>query len=238
MKPMLRQKQVLLCCLLATTFLLTENAPADTDSMNCPGSLPAAHTALAEGDQNGANHLQLSRKIDAGADFELDICAADVTISGSADNTFRVTVDLVNPSQPHTAADYLQKLDISSSHASLQLHLLRALRAKVMIEVPTGTPNLTANLAQGDLILAADQIAAERESINVGYGHVNFQGSADAYEGLQVNVGLGSLHDNRKDGESHHFIIAHSFPGSGKGAIEVNVGMGRVDLNPGQSKPI
>ena len=225
-------------CILAAGFLLAVRAFAeDHDSMSCPGSLPAAHATLADGDQNSASHLQLSRKIETGAEFDLDVCAADVTLTGSADNMLRVTVDIEDPSSQHTAADYLQKLDITTFHVRLQLHLFRPLRAKVTIEIPAATPELTANLGRGDLTLVADKINGRHETINVGYGHVNFQGNADAYEELQVNVGLGSMHDHRKDGQSHHMIVARSFEGTGKGSITVNVGMGRVDLNPGQNKP-
>ncbi|HTA22518.1 MAG TPA: hypothetical protein VK763_03215 [Terriglobales bacterium] len=205
--------------------------------MNCPGTLLANHVTLAAGDQNGASHLQLIRKIEAGAEFDLDICAADVTLTGSDNNMLRVTVDLESPSQQHTAADYLQKLDITPSHVKLQLHLMHALHAKVTIELPAATPELTLNLGRGDLTLVADTVGGERK-INVGYGHVNFQGNADAYESMNVNIGLGSLHDNRKDGQNHHFIVARSFEGTGKGSIEMNVGMGGVDLNPGRNKPI
>jgi hypothetical protein len=240
MKTLLRQTSpVLLYCLLAANFLCAESAWAENhDSVSCAGSLPATHAALAEGDQNSASHLQVSRKIEAGAEFELDICAADVTLTASADNTLRVTVHLGSPSQAHTAADYLQKLDISTSRVRLQLHLMHPLHAKVMIELPAATPQLTANLGRGDLILVADRIGGSQETINVGYGHVEFQGNADAYESLQVNIGLGSMHDHRKDGQNHHFIVARSFEGTGEGSIDVNVGMGQVDLNPGQNKPI
>jgi hypothetical protein len=240
MMSLLRQKStVLLYCLLTGSSLLAKGAFAENhDSMSCPGSLPATHATLAEGDQGSSSHLQLTRKIESGAEFDLDICAADVTLTGSADNTLRVTVDLENPSQQHTAADYLQKLDVTASRVKLQLHLMHALRAKVTIELPTATPELTANLGRGDLTLVADRIGGRHQTINVGYGHVEFQGNADAYESLQVNIGLGSMHDHRKDGQNHHFIVARSFEGTGKGSIDVNVGMGQVDLNPGQSKPI
>jgi len=240
MKTWLRPKPIfLLSCLLTASLMPTASAFAEGhDSMNCPGTLSGTHAPLAEGDQNSASHLQLSRKIESGAGLELDVCAADVTLTSSGDNMLRVTVDLDDPSQQHTAVDYLQKLDITNSHVSLQLHLFRPLRAKVIIELPSATPELTANLGRGDLTLVADRIGAKHETINVGYGAVNFQGNANAYEGLEVNIGLGSLHDNRKDGQSHHFIVARSFEGTGKGSITVNVGMGRVDLNPGQSKPI
>jgi hypothetical protein len=234
-----KEAVILLFCLLASGCLFSQSALAEEhDSMTCPGSLPATHATLAEGDQNGVAHLQLTRKVDAGAEFDLDICAADVTLTGSADNSLRVTVDLESPSQSHTAADYLQKLDITTSNVKIQLHLMRALRAKVTIELPAATPELTLNLGRGDLTLVADRIGGKRESINVGYGRVEFQGNADSYEGLAINIGLGSMHDHRKDGENHHFIVARSFEGTGKGSIEVNVGMGSVDLNPGQNKPI
>jgi len=228
---------VLLSCILAASLLLAEGAFAEDDSMTCPGTLPATHATLAAGDQNSVSHLQLSRKIDAGAEIDLDICAADVTLTGSADNMLRVTVDLENPSQQHTAVDYLQTLDVMPHDVKLRLHLFHHLRARVTMEIPVTTPELAANLGRGNLTLAADRIGGDRK-INVGYGRVDFQGNADAYESLNVNVGLGSMHDNRPDGQSHHFIVSRSLEGTGKGSIEMNVGMGRVDLNPGQNKPI
>jgi len=238
MKSLRRQKpMVLLSCILAASLLLAEGAFAEDDSMTCPGTLPATHATLAAGDQNSVSHLQLSRKIDAGAEIDLDICAADVTLTGSADNMLRVTVDLENPSQQHTAVDYLQTLDVMPHDVKLRLHLFHHLRARVTMEIPVTTPELAANLGRGNLTLAADRIGGDRK-INVGYGRVDFQGNADAYESLNVNVGLGSMHDNRPDGQSHHFIVSRSLEGTGKGSIEMNVGMGRVDLNPGQNKPI
>jgi hypothetical protein len=239
MKTLLRQKpMVLLSCLLAVGLLLAEAAFAEEhDSMNCPGTLPATHATPADGDQNSVSHLQLSRKIEAGAEFDLDVCAADVIVTGSSDGMFRVTVDIGRPSPEHTAIDYLQTLDVMPHDVKLRLHLFHHLRARVTIEVPVTTPELTANLGRGDLTLVADRIGGDRK-INVGYGHVDLQGNADAYESLNVNVGLGSMHDNRPEGQSHHLIVSRSFEGTGKGSIEMNVGMGRVDLNPGQNKPI
>jgi hypothetical protein len=239
MKTLLRPKSmVLLFCLFAASYLLAEKAFAEEhDSMSCPGSLPPTHAALAGSDQNDVNHLQISRKVEAGAEFDLDVCAADVTVTGSADNMLRVTVDIGNPSQQHTAADYLQTLDVMPHDVKLRLHLFHHLRARVTIEIPTATPDLMANLGRGDLTFVADRVGGDRK-INVGYGHVDFQGNADAYESLNVNMGLGSMHDNRRDGQSHHLIVSRSLEGTGKGSIEMNVGMGRIDLNPGQSKPI
>lgn len=239
MMTLLRQPStVLLSCLLAASLLLAKGAFAeDHDSMSCPGTLPSTHATLAAGDQNSVSHLQLSRKVEADAEFNLDICAADVVLTGSSDGMFRVTVDIGRPAQEHTAIDYLQTLDVMPHDVKLRLHLFHHLRARVTIEIPVTTPELSANLGRGDLTLVADRIGGDRK-INVGYGHVDFQGNADAYESLNVNVGLGSMHDNRPDGQNHHFIVSRSLEGTGKGSIEMNVGMGRVDLNPGQSKPI
>jgi len=229
-------RQISLMSLLLVSFLAT--ASFADDSMNCPGTLPNNHATLAAGDQSTANHLQVSRSIEPGTEFDIDVCAADVILTASPDNELRITVDIARPSSQHNAVDYLHTLDISNRHAKLQLHLLRELRAKVTIEVPAGTPDLTLNLGRGDLTLAAARIGGKSENINVGMGHINFEGNADAYEELQINVGLGSLHDNRPDGQNHHFIVARSLEGTGKGSIEMNVGMGSVDLNPSQAKPI
>ena len=35
----------------------------------------------------------------------------------------------------------------------------------------------------------------------------------------------------------HHLIVATSFDSTGKRSIEINVGMGSVDLNPGRNQP-
>ena len=237
MRVLLRLKsRSVLCFLIASCVLLSCPAFADTGSMNCPGRMPATHAQLVEGDQNSSSHLQLSRKIASSTEVHIDVCAADLTITGGSDS-FRVTVDLGSPSTQYTAADYLQTLEVSPGKVTLQLHLPKSARAKVLVEIPSQVPGLQVNLGRGNLSLVADRVGGERD-INVGYGHVDFQGNADAYESLQVNVGLGSLHDHRKGGESHHLIVAHGFEGTGKGSIEINVGMGSVDLNSGHGQPI
>jgi len=63
-------------------------------------------------------------------------------------------------------------------------------------------------------------------------------GNDNAYESMEIKVGLGSLHDYRNGGKNHHFIVANSFAGSGKGEIQINVGMGHVDVYPSQRQPI
>ena len=205
--------------------------------MSCDGRVPETHAQLAEGDQGTATHLQVSRQISGDAEVDINVCAADLTITGSSNGALKVTVDIGTPSAKSTAADYLETLDVTPEEVKLQLHLPRSLHARVTVEVPTTVKNPQTNLARGNLLLVGDRINGERE-FNIGYGHVNFGGNKDAYETMQVNVGLGSLHDHRMGGEDHHLIIAKSFDGTGKRSIEINVGMGSVDVNPGRNQPI
>jgi len=232
-----RAKTPLRHCVLAVCLLLSGYALAGSHSMSCDGRVPEKHAQLAEGDQSTATHLQASRQIAGTASVNIDVCSADLTITGSDNAAFRVTVDIGNPAAKFTAVDYLETLDVTPEEVRLQLHLPRSVHAKVTIEVPTAVKDLETNLARGNLLLVGDRINGQRE-FNVGYGHVNFEGNKDAYESMEVNVGLGSLHDHRKDGEDHHLIVAKSFDGTGKGSVEINVGMGSVDLNPGRSQPI
>lgn len=235
MRGLLRPKSSVVLYLLLAGCFLTSYAFADTESMNCPGKLPSAHAPLTEGDQNSASHLQLSRKIAASAEVHIDVCAADLTVTDG--DSFRVTVDLGNPSTEYAAADYLQTLEVTPSEVTLRLQLPKSARARVRVEIPLSSGDLQVNLGRGNLTLEADHLSGERNA-NVGYGHVELRGNDDAYQSLEVNVGLGSLHDHRKGGKSHHLIVAHSFEGTGKGSIEVNVGMGSVDLEAGEGKSI
>jgi hypothetical protein len=234
MKARLLRNPVFYSLIGACLFL--GRAYADTDSMHCENSQPETHANLAQGDQSTANHLQLSRKIAARAAIYLDVCNADVTITHSNGDTLRLTIDTASTSLPLKPAEYLQKLDLTPQEVRLQLHL-KSKKAKVVLEIPTGTPTLQVNLATGNLSLDADRNADDTQ-INVGYGQINLNGDDNTYESLQVNVGLGSLHDHRRNGDNYHLIVSRSFSGKGKGSIQVNVGMGSVDLNPGGNNPI
>jgi hypothetical protein len=227
----------LLLRFIVVFFLFVGYAFGDSHSMNCSWEVPSPHAKLAEGDQSTATHLEARRQVSNGAEINIDVCSADVTITGSDDNTFHFTVDLGSSSEKHSAVDYLETFDVTPKEIRLQLHLPKSIHAKVTIEVPNKTEDVHTNVARGSVRLVGDRIAGERE-LNLGYGYVNFEGNKDAYANMQVNVGMGSMHDHRRDGEDHHFIVARSLEGTGKGSVEINVGMGSVDLNPGRSQPI
>jgi hypothetical protein len=208
-----------------------------TDSMSCNVSLPSSHVELVEGDQNTASHLQLSRAIAAGAEVDLDQCSGDLALVASKNGQLNVTVELGQPAAQHRAGDYLEMLDVSPHKAVVHLHLPKSIQAKVIVEIPVTVQDVEVNLARGEFELEANQVGGNRE-INIGYGQVKVQGNDNTYESMEINVGLGSLHDHRSGGENHHLIVAHSFAGNGKGRIQINVGMGHVDVYPNQGQPI
>lgn len=222
---------------LAALLVFGGAAFAGTDSMSCNVSLPSSHVELAAGDQNTASHLKLSRAITASAEVDLDQCSGDLSLVASKNGQLNVTVDLGQPASQHMAGDYLELLDISPHKAVVHLHLPKSVQARVVVEIPVTVPDVEVNLARGEFQLAANQVGGTRQ-INVGYGQVRVQGNDDTYESMEINVGLGSLHDHRNGGENHHLIVAHSFSGSGKGRIEINVGMGHVDLEPERPQPL
>ena len=230
MESDLRCRKALLYCICASWFSLAGPAFAERQSMTCNGEMPSSHIALAEGDQNSANHLQLNRKIASTAPVEIDVCAADLTVKGSKSGLLEVSMDLANTAPKVTAVDYVQSLNVAAERAQLQLRLPRRVRAKVVIAVPTTTPGLTINLVRGDLALETDRINSDRK-INVLHGHVEIEGNPDSYATMHVSALMGSFHDHRS-GQSATGAMSQSLTGTGKGSIEVNVVWGSVDLKP------
>jgi hypothetical protein len=49
---------------------------------------------------------------------------------------------------------------------------------------------------------------------------------------------MGSFHDHRPGGGSSHFIINRQYRGKGEGSLEVNVGAGSIDIDPGKGETI
>ena len=51
-----------------------------------------------------------------------------------------------------------------------------------------------------------------------------------SYSDMKVNIGLGSLHDHRPGGHDGHFVVSKNYSGSGTGSLQINVGMGSLDI--------
>jgi hypothetical protein len=227
-----RRNAVLGLIFITITWLgLAGHALADTQSMNCNGDRPSKHAELAKDDQNTATHLQFTRKLPLGAALDLDVCAADLTIKGTSGDQLQVTVDIGKPASNLTAGDYLQTLDVTGQQATVRLHLPKNVRAKVVVVVPEALSKLELNLVRGDLSFETERIAGERE-INLVHGHADLLANDDSYSTLHVNIVMGSLHDRRKGGEDHRFMVSQELSGTGRGSIEINVVAGSVDLRP------
>src|SRR5579863_6020562 len=112
--------------LALASSILAGAAFAATDSMSCNVDLPSSHVELAAGDQNTASHLQFSRPIAAGAEFDLDQCSGELSLVASKNGQFNITVDLGQPVSQHLAGDYLELLDVSPNKAVIHLHLPKA----------------------------------------------------------------------------------------------------------------
>lgn len=224
----LRPSKAVALFLLILGLAFAGRAFADDQNMTCDNSAPSTHAQLAAGDQNTATHLELSRKLASGAGVTLDVCSADMTVKGGGDD-LRVSVEIENPASQHTAGDYLQTLSINPDKAEVRLHLPRSLRARVVVEIPARTPTLEVNLVRGVLTFDSQHLGGARE-VNVVDGHVDFLGDADTYENMELNVVVGSFHDHRKRQDGHGMLLSRSFSGTGKGAIEINVVKGSVDL--------
>jgi hypothetical protein len=230
MTTCLRRQNVLLYCVSAACLLLAAHAYAESQSMDCDDDSPKKHIELALGDQNSGNHLQLSRKIATAAAIDIDVCSADLTVVGSKSDVLQVTLDIANPAPKMTAVDYVQKLDVNSREVKLQLRLPKHAQAKVLVAVPTGTPNLKVNLVRGDLTFETDRITGDRD-VNVVRGHVDIEANPDSFASMKVNTVMGSFHDHRLN-KSAHGLVSQSVEGTGKGSVNVNVVMGSVDLKP------
>jgi hypothetical protein len=217
---------------LAAGSLLGFRAHAQSTSMNCADSEQISQPAkLAQGDQNTAGSLQLTRKIASEGSLDVEVCFAELTILGGKDDLMRITATLPNPAANKTAGDYLQRLDVTEHGAGIQLHLPKNTHAKVVVVVPATMSSLKVNLIGGSLYFRTDRIRGER-AINVVSGHAALLGNADSYKDLRVNVAFGSFHDHRDGTSGHGVMISKLLTGTGSGSIAISVEKGRIDLKP------
>ena len=196
--------------------------------MDCT-AVPGTHVKLVQGDENSAQHLQVSRKLQIGASVDLEVCDADLVIKGGKDELLRVAVDIENDGPASLAGDYLEVLDVSSQTAAVKLHLPKRPRAKLVITVPPAVPMLQLKLVRGDLSFETERIRGDRK-LNVISGHVDILANADTYSALNTSVLMGSFHDHRNGGEHAHGMVSKSLSGTGKGSIDLNVVRGSVDV--------
>jgi hypothetical protein len=62
-------------------------------------------------------------------------------------------------------------------------------------------------------------------------GHMQLLLDQDkSYSKMEVNIGIGTLHDHRPGGSDSHVNASKKYAGTGSGSLEINVGMGSLDI--------
>ena len=179
------------------------------------------------------SRLELTRPFDASGTLEIHVCEADLHVQTDRNaKGIKLTVDLRPQSAHGNLADYIQTIRIQPDSGVIQLKFPKEAHATVTLIMPMG-PNSTSkfNLGKGDLDFNAIGGAGTRE-INVGMGHMRLLlDDEKSYSTMNVNVGMGSLHDHRPGGRDGHFVVSRDYQGHGSGSLEINVGMGSLDIH-------
>jgi hypothetical protein len=224
-------------CVLALIVLGTGMTRADqkkTDNMNCDGEPVAVADREYQqqpGDVLEPGHLDISRPFTGTGRLSVNVCNARLVVRTKPDTKeVRVSVELENKIDK-PASDYIHIFRVDPQHATLHLKFPPHSHATVTLTVPLNQGlESEFNLGRGDLNFDAIGSAGDR-TINVGYGHAKLSVEGDkSYSGMQVNIGMGSLHDHRPGGHDGHFVVSRNYSGSGAGSLQVNVGMGSLDI--------
>jgi len=203
------------------------------DNLNCDGNPVTADRQYQQqtGDVLEPRHLELVRSFTGTGSLNVNVCNAQLRVRSKPDaKDLRISVELGDKtSEP--AADYIHILRVDPEDALIHLKFPNNSHAVVVLTVPMNKGlESQFNLGRGDLNFDAIGSAGER-LINVGYGHAKLLVEGDkSYSDMQVNIGMGSLHDHRPGGHDGHFVVSKSYSGSGIGSLQVNVGMGSLDI--------
>jgi hypothetical protein len=206
-----------------------------SDSMDC-GEFDKPITThdytSIPGDILQPHHLELTRPFASSAKLKLHLCRADLKVNIQPDaKEIKLTVMLAPKSGTYTVADYIQTIRVQPDKGVINLNFPKDAHASVTITMPMGlNSDNEINLGFGDLDFNAAGSAGHRE-INVGMGHMQLLLDKDkSYSKMEVNVGLGTLHDHRPGGSDGHFTVTKEYAGTGSGSLEINVGMGTLDI--------
>ncbi|WP_158942986.1 hypothetical protein [Granulicella sp. S190] len=178
------------------------------------------------------HHLQLTRPFASSGKLKLHICRADLRIKIQPDaKEISLAVTLDPQSGTHTVVDSIKTIRIQPDKGVINLNFSKAAHATVTVTLPMGLNSENEiNLGYGNLDFNAAGSAGNRE-FNVGMGHMQLLlDSNKSYSKMEVNVALGTLHDHRSGGSDGHFTTSKDYAGTGSGSLEINVGMGSLDI--------
>lgn len=204
-----------------------------TDNMNCDGE-PVTDRQYQQqaGDVLEPRHLEIARAFSGTGKLNVSICNAQFQVRTRPDaKELRLSVEMNSKSGSKPAADYIHILRVAPDNGVIHLKFQGDSHAVVTLFVPMNKGlNSEFNLGKGNLTFDAIGSAGDRQ-INVGYGDAKLLVEGDkSYSDMKVNIGLGSLHDHRPGGHDGHFVVSKNYSGSGTGSLQINVGMGSLDI--------
>jgi hypothetical protein len=211
------------------------NQNSQSESMDCTDSDKPITThdyTAAPADIVQPHHLELTRPFDTSAKLKLHICRADLRVNiQPGSSQIKLTVLLNSESGSYNIANYIKTIRIQPDKGVIQLNFPKGAHATVTVTLPMGlNSDNEINLGYGNLNFNAAGSAGHRE-FNVGMGQMDLLLDKDkSYAKMAVNIGLGTLHDHRPGGSDGHVNVTKVYPGTGAGSLEINVGMGTLDI--------
>jgi hypothetical protein len=221
-----------LTVLAASTAMRAEDTKAD--NLSCDGGPIAVADRQYQqqaGDVLDPRHIEIARSFTGTGSLHVSVCNGQLRVRTRPDaKDLRISVDLGDRADK-PAVDYIHILRVAPDDGVIHFKFPNDSHAVVTLTVPMNKGlESQFNVGKGDLNFDAIGSAGERQ-INVGYGHAKLLLEGDkSYSDMQVNIGMGSLHDHRPGGHDGHFVVSKSYSGSGVGSLQVNVGMGSLDI--------
>lgn len=219
---------------IAMLALLVSGTHLRADDSGCNGQ-PVTNRQFQQqpGDILNARHLEITRSFTGTGTLDVSVCNGELRVRARPDaKELKLSVELDEKSDLQPAPEYIQTLRVAPSNAVVHLKFPGGTHAVVTLTLPMNKGlKSDFNLGKGDLSFDAIGSAGQR-TINVGYGHTKLLVEGDkSYAGMQVNIGMGTLHDHRPGGRDGHFAISRNYSGTGDGLLEINIGMGGMDIS-------
>ena len=225
-------KRILSGLLLTGALLGTARASRADD---CGGNSKPSTYRQQPGDSADSTHLSASRKITSADAIEINVCSGELRLNHSNEPDV-LHIEVTSPGADQSLAHYLQDFEASGKNAVVSVRIPSKYHAVVTVYVPRASGMQSeVNLGAGTLLLHAGVLRGNRK-LNLGAGKATLYLDGDRdYAGLQANVGMGKMIDNRPGGHSAYTVISRNLTGSGQGALQVNVGAGELDLEPAEN---
>jgi hypothetical protein len=230
--PSVRHAVSLLAFAVLAACLHARAEQAKNEDMSCDGSPVTEHRYDRQSnDVVQARHIELTRPFSGAGTLEISVCNAQLQVRSATTKELKLTVEAGSLSSGQQAADSVHIFRVAPDAGVIHLKFSHDSHATVTLLVPMreGSKN-EFNVGKGELDFDAIGGAGKRE-INVGAGHMNLLLDGDKnYSNMEVNIGLGSLHDHRPGGHDGHIIVSKNYSGTGTGSLEINVGAGSLDI--------